>query len=295
MKTNKTKPKRLRRKTSRKFKRPRIKVAMIYDFDGTLAPGNMQEYDFLPELDIKPKDFWKEVKVKAKEQNADEILVYLYLMLKKAQEKERSIARQTFIEFGESIELFPGVDKWFEKINKYALKLDIKVEHYVLSSGLLEMIEGTKIYKNFKKVFASSFMYSPDDTALGPGLAINYTTKTQFLFRINKGIFNSYDNSRINKFIPEKERYMPFENMIYFGDGETDVPCMRLIIDKGGNSIAVYKKSTKGAKAKANKLLLENRASFISTADYSEGGRLDKIVKCIIDDINSKNNLKQFK
>lgn len=282
------------KKIKKNKKSRKTKVALIYDFDGTLAPGNMQEYDFLPELGIKPKDFWNEVKTKSKEQNADEILVYLYLMIKKAQEKDLSISRDTFNRFGESIKLFPGVEKWFGRINSYASKKSIKIEHFILSSGLLEMIEGTNIFKNIKNVFASSFMYSPDNTASGPGLAINYTTKTQFLFRINKGIFNSYDNSRINKFIKEDERYIPFTNMIYFGGGETDVPCMRLIIEKGGNSIAVYKKSTKGAKKKAKKLLEEKRASFVAQADYNEGERLDNIVKTIINKIQIKNELINF-
>ncbi|MFH1159427.1 MAG: HAD family hydrolase [bacterium] len=273
------------------MKPPKPTMALIYDFDGTLAPGNMQEYDFFPDIQQNPRKFWAEVKSLAKQQNADEILIYLYLMLKRAQEKTKSIHRNTFKTYGKSIKLFPGVEEWFDQITKYANEKNIKLEHYIVSSGLYEMIEGTSIFKKFKTVFASSFLYSPDNTAFGPALAVNYTTKTQFIFRINKGIFNAYDNSKINKFIKEEERYIPFRRMVYLGDGETDVPCMSLIKAQGGFSIAVYKKKTKGAKEKAQKLFEEGRVNAISPADYSISEKLDGLVKAVIDRVAAHNNL----
>jgi hypothetical protein len=260
-------------------------IALIYDFDGTLAPGNMQEHDFLPEIQQAPKKFWEEVKILAKEQNADEILMYLYLMLRRASEKSKSIHRNTFRAYGKTIKLFPGVVDWFDYITNYAKGKNVKLEHFIVSSGLYEMIEGTKVFKKFKTVFASSFLYSPDDIAIGPALAVNYTTKTQFIFRINKGIFNAYDNSKINKFVKEDDRPIPFHRMIYIGDGETDVPCMSLIKAKGGFSIAVYKKKTKGAREKALNLFKEGRVNSVAPADYSVNERLDIMVKAAIDKI----------
>lgn len=262
-------------------------MALIYDFDGTLATKNMQEYDFLPEIQQTPSKFWGEVRELAKEQSADEILIYLYLMLKRASEKSKSIHRNAFKTYGKSIQFFPGVESWFDHITEYAREKNIRIEHYIVSSGLYEMIEGTDIFKKFKKVFASSFLYSPDNIAIGPAMAVNYTTKTQFLFRINKGIFNAYDNSLINKFVREEDRYIPFSRMIYLGDGETDVPCMSLVKEKGGFSIAVYKKMTKGARGKARLLLNERRVNGIAPADYSPDGKLDVMVKAAIDKISA--------
>ena len=261
----------------------KAKMAIIYDFDGTLAPGNMQEYNFLPDLQITPSKFWAEVKALSKKHNADEILMYLFLTLKKAQEKDISVHRTTFNSYGSKITYFPGVEDWFKNVNSYAKSKGIIVEHYIISSGLFEMIEGTKIFNKFKMVFASSFLYNADNIAMGPSLAMNYTAKTQFIFRINKGIFNVYDNTQINKFVREEERYIPFQNMIYVGDGETDVPCMSLVKSKGGFSIAVYKKKTKGAKDKAIKLFSDGRVNAVAPADYTNSEKLYDLVKTIID------------
>lgn len=273
------------------MKKKKQRIALIYDFDGTLAPGNMQEYDFFPEIGIKPIDFWQEVKGLAKQHNADEILMYMYLMLKKAKEKNISVHKTKFRSYGKTIKFFDGVDTWFDRINLFGNTNGVEVEHYIISSGLVEMIEGTTVNKYIKKVFASSFLYTPDKTAEGPALAVNYTTKTQFVFRINKGIFNVYDNSKINKYVRAEDRYLPFANIIYLGDGETDVPCMSLIKSMGGTSIAVYKKNTKGAKLKADKLMKEGRANFVAQADYSDNEKIDEIVKSVIQHLYSKYKL----
>lgn len=204
-------------------------------------------------------------------------------MLKKAQEKDISIHRNTFNSYGKSITYFPGVKDWFVQINNYAKGKGISLEHFIISSGLYEMIEGTSIFRQFKMVFASSFLYNADKVAFGPALAMNYTAKTQFIFRINKGIFNVYDNTKINKFIKEEDRYVPFQHMIYIGDGETDIPCMSLVKSKGGFSVAVYKKKTKGAKDKALKLFSDGRVNAVAPADYTTNEKLDVLVKSIID------------
>jgi hypothetical protein len=277
-----------------------IRVAIAYDFVGTLAPGNMQEHAFLPSLGIDPKSFWGKTKKKAKENDMDEILAYMQLTLDEARTKNFPIRRSDFMQYGRGIEFFEGVETYFDRINLYAKEKGIAIEHYIISSGLREFVKGTKIAKHFKNIFASGFEYDANGVAVWPALAINYTNKTQYLFRINKGINNSYDNYEINKFMPEKERYIPFGQMIYIGDGETDVPAMKMIKYQGGKAIAVYnpkiraKKNRKSPKQICEDLINQNRADYIAPANYSEGSELDKMIKLIIDKIHLEIELKKY-
>jgi 2-hydroxy-3-keto-5-methylthiopentenyl-1-phosphate phosphatase len=261
-------------------------IALIYDFDGTLSPRNMQEYDYLPHVGIKPAEFWAAANKRAVDNNADTILAYMTLMLEKCSDSQcMQLTREKFASYGKNIEFFPGVKDWFSRINRYVNSLGFTAQHYVLSSGVKEMIAGSAIAHNFEEIFACSYIYDERGVAIAPGVAINYTGKTQFLFRINKGVHKVYDNSVINDYIPKDERPVPFANMIYFGDGLTDVPCMKLVKDQGGHSISVYKPG-KG-KAEADKLFKENRVNFIAEADYEENAAIDIIVKAIIDKVSA--------
>jgi hypothetical protein len=256
---------------------------IAYDFDGTLAPGNMQEYDFIPALEIKIKDFWEKVGEEAKRHDADGILTYMHLMLKEAGKKDIKVQRQNFEDFGKKITMFEGVEDWFDRINEYGRLKQIKVQHFIISSGLREMIQGTSIARHFEQIYASGFMYDQHDVAIWPALAINYTTKTQYLFRVNKGSLDVHDNSLINKYVPDNERPVPFANMVFIGDGETDIPCMRLVKSQGGHAIAVYSPSKRGAKTKALQLVKEGRVNLVTTTDYTDGSNMDKAVKAMID------------
>jgi hypothetical protein len=262
-------------------------VALAYDFDGTLAPGNMQEHSFIPDIGMKPEVFWKESELMAKEHKADSVLTYMNLMLKKAKAANKPVRKSDFKNHGKSIKLFEGIDKWFERITQYGNDKDLKVEHYIISSGLREMIEGTSIFHYFKNIYASSFKYDENGAAEWPALAINYTTKTQYLFRINKGVLDVSENKLINEFVPMEERPIPFERIIFIGDGETDVPCFSLVKRQGGHSIVVYKPNSKGAKDKAKKLLNEGRVNFVSPATYGTNDQIDKIVKAILTKISA--------
>lgn len=268
-----------------------IPMAIAYDFDGTLSPGNMQEYDFIPKLGMKSKEFWTHVNRMAKDRDADLILAYMFAMLDKANKADVKIQRKDFKEYGAKIQLFPGVLDWFDRINDYAKTKGVRIEHFVISSGIREMIEGTPIYRKFRKVYASGFMFDQYDVAEWPALAINYTTKTQYLFRINKGSLDIHDNSVINKFVPMQERPVPFSNIIFIGDGETDIPCMRLVKDQGGHSIAVYG-SKRSAKQNALKLINEGRANLAATANYSAGSALENAVFAIIDRVEATNRVR---
>ncbi len=258
------------------------KVALIYDFDRTLSPRNMQEYNFLPDLEIKPAKFWTETGKQAREHKADDILTYMILMLERAREKNIKVDRKSFARYGSGINLFKGVEAWFDRINDYAKCKKLKAEHYIISSGLREMIKGTKIGKKFKHIYASGFWYDQHNVAKRPAMAINYTTKTQFVFRINKGCLDEADHTKINKWTKPNERDIPFDRMIFVGDGDTDVPCMRLIKDQGGFSIAVYPPHS-SKKKNAERLKKEGRVDFVAPADYSKGRPLDRAIKARID------------
>lgn len=276
------------------------RIAIAYDFDGTLAPGNMQQHSFIPKLGVESGTFWKEVKAIAKDNDMNEILAYMHHMLKRAKEKDIQITKKAFIDHGKGMPLFPGVNDFFKKINDYARSKGLVIEHYIISSGLRDILKGTPIYKEFEMVFASAYKYDVNDVAEWPALAIDYTNKTQFLFRINKGIKNAWDNESINKFMPEHERPMPFNRMIYLGDGETDIPAMKMINFQGGKSIAVYNPDTKtkaGKKAKkiTQELVVQGRANYVAPADYSEGSSLYKILQLCIDSMAAEIELQNFK
>ncbi len=256
-------------------------VAIMYDFDKTLCTKDMQEYTFIPSLAESAKEFWEETTQLAKKEKMDAILTYMYLMLQKSKAKNKKISRQAFIDAGKDIELYPGVKDWFDRIKKYGLGKEVNVEHYIISSGLKEIIEGCPISDKFKQIYACEFHYDVNGVADWPKTAVNYTNKTQYLFRINKGILDLSNDRELNKFVHEDDRRVPFRNMIYIGDGMTDVPCMKLVKLNGGHSIAVYKKD----KAAVNELLRDRRVDYTLKADYREGKELDSIVKNIIEQV----------
>ncbi|MGY6661306.1 MAG: HAD family hydrolase [Glycocaulis sp.] len=254
----------------------KFNVAIIYDFDGTLARGNLQERSFIPDIGMTKEDFWKEVQERAKIEDADEILVYMNLMLRRAA-KSRRFSREELEAHGKKADLFSGLEKgdWFKRINKFGKSKSLNISHYIVSSGIEEMIKGCSISQFFSHIFASKFIYNDDGLASWPGNAVNYTTKTQYLFRINKGIMNTWDHRKLNSFMPEYKRATPFENMIFIGDGDTDVPTMKMLNYKGGTSIAVYEEDEK----KVHNLIADGRVNFVAPADYREGSPLEIQVK----------------
>ena len=264
-----------------------IPVAIAYDFDGTLAPGNMQEFSCFPELGLKKEEFWNETRnILSPDNDMDEILAYMHLMLLKS-DSIGGITKEFLESHSRDIIFFKGVETWFKVINNYATSIGIELQHYVVSCGLREMIRATKIGEEFKYVFASGFMYNDKGKAVWPALAVNYTTKTQYLFRINKGVLNSYENEPINNSIPRHKKKIPFSNIIYIGDGDTDVPSMKVTMQQGGRSIAVYNPGDKEKERECKKLQLQNRTNYYAPADYSKDGRLNEIVVDILDYISS--------
>ena len=253
-------------------------IAIMYDFDKTLCTRDMQEYTFIPSIGMKPDEFWHHTHEVATEHTMDSILTYMYCMVEKSHQVQTPLTRESLVACGKDIEYHPGVEGWFERINRYAEEAGVEVEHYVLSSGLKEIIEGTSIAKYFKRIYACEFLYK-DGQAYWPKMAVNYTNKTQFVYRINKGVLDINNNVDLNNSRPDSEKRVFFSNMIYLGDGLTDVPCMKLVKQSGGHSIAIYHP---GEEDKAAPLLRHERVDWMFEADYSEGSELDKTMQVLL-------------
>ncbi len=266
-------------------------VALMYDFDKTLSPRDMQEYSFIPALNMEASDFWDKCAVLTKKHNMDQILSYMFVMLQEAEKSGMYLNKNEFRNLGKAVQLFDGVETWFERINQYGESIGLQVEHYILSSGLKEIIEATKIAKEFKKIYASEYCYNEYEEPIWPAMAVNYTSKTQFLFRINKGVLEVTENDELNASMAEENKRISFKNMIYIGDGFTDVPCMKLVKSNGGHSIAVYQNN---AKEVANNMILNNRVDFVLPTDYTEGSLLQNAVCAILDEIKSDENIQEI-
>lgn len=255
-------------------------LAICYDFDHTLSPNDMQAQGYIQSLGYDVQKFWKDSGDLARENDMDTNLAYMYLMKKESEGRLR-FTKKKLAEYGSHIQLFPGVEEWFGRVQEYGRENGVVVEHYIISSGLKEMIEGTTIAKRhvFKKIYASSFYYNERGVAEWPAQAINYTNKTQFLFRISKGVLDINDPAVNDYFAPSKMR-IPFRNMVYIGDSDTDIPCMKLIHSAGGHPIGVY--DPKSGKEKVLKMMADNRIRYFVPADYSRGSELDRLVETII-------------
>ena len=267
----------------RKTKEDKPVLAICYDFDKTLSPDDMQAQGYIQAVyDGDVPSFWKETDEMAEANEMDSNLAYMYKMVSEARGRI-VLTRKSLQEYGAKVKLFPGVDEWFERIREYGLEHGVIVEHYIISSGLKEMIEGTSVAKAgvFEKIYASSFMFDDKDVPIWPAQVINYTNKTQFLFRIEKGILDVNDSGVNDYFAPEDLR-VPFRNMVYIGDSDTDIPCMKLVNTNGGHSIGVYNNDTLD-KSKVYKMLHDNRIRYFAPADYTDGSKLDLLVKAIID------------
>lgn len=268
-------------KFERRQKEDKPVLAICYDFDKTLSPDDMQAQGYIQNVGYEnADDFWKKTNDLAAKNEMDQNLAYMYQMMIEA-EGNLLFKKEKLKEYGSKVRLFPGVESWFQRIREYGAEKGVLVEHYIISSGLKEMIEGTSVAKEFEKIYASSFYYNERGVAKWPAQAVNYTNKTQFLFRIEKGVLDVNDSAVNDYFEPDKIR-VPFRNMVYIGDSDTDIPCMKLVNSLGGHSIGVYNVETQ-EKAKVYKMMREGRIKYFVPADYSEGTEMDILVKAIID------------
>ena len=246
-------------------------IALLYDFDKTLCTEDMQNYSFIPSLGMEPSAFWAETNAFGRREHMDGILAYMYTMLRKSRERGLHLTREDLVEKGRSIQLFPGVREWFGRISAFGESLGVTVEHYVISSGLREIIEGSGISHEFREIYASEFYYDETGAPVWPKLDVNYTAKTQFVFRINKGVLEVSNDRDLNASMPDESKRVPFRNMVYIGDGLSDVPCMKMMRTYGGTAIAVWQPESRTA---VEELLSHDRVDFIFPADYREGTAL---------------------
>jgi len=267
-----------------------MNVAFLYDFDKTLTPRDMQEYGFIEALGItEANEFWTLVTKTAEDENMDRILSYLYVMVKQAKQKGLKLTREMLASFGPLVTFYPGVADWFSAVNELGRTMGIEVQHYIVSSGLKEIIDATPIANEFKRIYACEFLYDENGEAVWPKLTINYTNKMQFIFRVNKGILDINNDVDLNSYMAEEDRPVPLNNMVYFGDGLTDVPSMKLVKSSGGHSIAVY---TEASRLAAEILAQHDRVDFIAPADYSAEGKLMDIARRILKHLNAQDELR---
>lgn len=278
----------------------KIRIGILYDFDKTLCTTDMQEYDFIKNLGMTSDAFWGEAAAITATHEVEKILAYMFVMIKKCKEKGIPLTEEYLRSCGQHVELFNGVLTWFDRINEYGRSQGVEIEHYIISSGTYEIIQGTPIAKYFKRIYACRYMYDEKGEALWPALAINYTLKTQYIYRISKGTLDVTDDYNLNRQQDESLRRIAYHNMIYIGDGLTDIPCMKLVKERGGKSIAVY---PEGNREHVKPLVEDARINYVCVADYSPESPLEKIVKLMIEkmaileklNMQEKEQLSQYK
>ena len=259
---------------------PKPTIGILYDFDKTLCTTDMQEYDFIKNLGMTSREFWGEAAAITEQHEVEKILAYMFVMIKMCKEKGIPLTEEYLRSCGEHVELFEGVLTWFDRINAYGASLGVEIEHYIISSGTYEIIQGTPIAKYFKRIYACRYMYDENGEALWPALAINYTLKTQYIYRISKGTLDVTDDYNLNRVQDESLRRIAYHNMIYIGDGMTDIPCMKLVKERGGKSIALY---PEGHSDNVRPLVDDDRINCVCVANYAPDSPLEKIVKLMIE------------
>ncbi len=261
---------------------PKPTIGILYDFDKTLCTTDMQEYSFIKNLGMSSSDFWGQAADITEKYEVDKILAYMFIMIKKCKEKGIPLTEEYLRSCGENVTLYKGVSTWFDRINEFGESMGVNIEHYIISSGTYEIIMGTPIAKYFKEVYACKYMYDEKGEAIWPALAINYTMKTQYIYRISKGVLDVTDDYNLNRQQDDSTRSISYNNMIYIGDGMTDIPCMKMVKQRGGKSIALY---ASGRRNTAKPLVEDDRINFVCVADYSPNSTLEKMVKLMIENM----------
>jgi len=256
-------------------------IALVYDFDGTLSPNNIQEDTIFRDYKIDKNKFWAKTNELVVKKGYERTLAYIKLLIQDAPFKKNPLTKSKMAKLADQIEYFEGVDKFFGVMNRFmnsipeVKKWGIRLEHYIVSSGMKDIMDSCTIAKHFKMIYGCEYEFIKGRPVF-PKIVINDTNKTQFLFRINKGKLNINDD--INSHMPESERRIPFRNMIYVGDGHTDIPSMTVTHKSGGHTIAIFPPKTKVPK-EVRAMVQEKRADHFAPADYSEGELLVKILR----------------
>lgn len=277
-------------KIAEEIRAAKPRMAICYDFDKTLSPDDMQTFTLIPSFGLNPGEFWTESNQLARDNAMDKNLAWMYELIRHSKFKGKSLRREYFHQIGMEVPLYSGVETWFDRVTQYAEKKGIQLDHYIISSGLKEIIEGSKISDKFARIYASSYYYDADGIAVWPTQAVNYTNKTQYIFRIAKGVLDEYDD-RVNDSVPEEGLAVPFENIVYIGDSETDIPCMRLVKSRGGYAIGVFDPK-KNNRKRVYQLFVDGRINYYAPADYAARSSMMRYMKQIIDEVAARETIK---
>lgn len=286
--------------------------ALIYDFDNTLIEGNLPDHSLLEEIGWEPEEFWKVSNKRAEDQRADMVCVYMHTLLEKAEEAGKPITREMLERHGKKIKMREGFadgqNSWFKRTGEIAREHGLEIQHYVITSGLAEMVEACPIANDLRAVFGSRYLYDENGKAVGLAHVVNYTNKTQHLFRINKGVHDIADDRKLNEYMHEETRPVPFSNMLFIGDGFTDIPCFSLIKRFQGHTLAVLANEVttedsdieiaQHIMSKINKsfdqietLVSDGRADHISLgAHFVPDGRVEQVVEKVARAIEDNDN-----
>ena len=271
---------------------PQNIIAIVYDYDQTLSPNYMQDEVLFPTFGIDAKKFWGRCHTLVKEEGYDNELAYMKALLDYLEIDRPTNARLR--ELGGGLQFFPGLPEMFEQFEKGLLTPQhqahgIKVEHYIISSGLKVLIEGSRLAPYIRAMFGCEFAEDREGRIAFPKRAISHTQKTQFLFRINKGLLDYSQD--VNDHMPADLRPVPFEHMIYIGDGPTDVPCFTVVRQHGGHAIAVYNATdpSRSSFKKCYQLSTHaDRVRHIAPADYRAGSHLRLLLEQMVEEVATR-------
>lgn len=262
------------------------RIALLYDFDCTLADGFMQSFGLVQDLGHRDiNEYFEASNNLVGGEEMDMCLSMMAGIVRSANQQGKKVTREYLQGFGKNMKYYVGVEEWFDRVNAIGARYGYEIEHYVISSGLKELIEGSSISKYFKRIYANFFAYDQDGVAYWPSQVVNYSSKVQYVYRVRKNVLDDLgDVSKVNEKMADSE-VLPFKNIIYLGDSQTDIPSFKVVKNSGGMAICVYDPASAKAKGVAQKCFIEGRVNYFVPADYSEGSDLFELVKNYIENV----------
>jgi phosphoserine phosphatase len=262
-------------------------IAFIFDFDDTLAPDSTS--GFLHHFGVDVQAFWKKDVQELIEKDWDPIPAYLYQMIRLSNNSKR-ITREALAEWAKQITYYPGVENIFDSLRQHAKAVDptLKLEFYLISSGIAGILRHTSIAKHFEDIWACDFDYDDEGQILFPKKVVSFTDKTRYIFHISKGIFGEKSRGRpfdVNQKVESRDLRVPLNQMIFVGDGYTDIPCFSLVRKGGGIAIGVYDSDNRDKWGRAWGFIEQQRVSNLVPADYTPKSALANSLMMSIESI----------